>query len=957
MQRFSLMLAAAPIALAGLAAPAFAQDQDGDAKARATDESSAPSETKDTASQDLTPEEIENLIVVSGLRKSLETSQAIKRDSDAIVDAIVAQDIGKLPDDTAAESIARIAGVQVTRYGDEANGVLIRGLPDIATSYNGREIFTAELRRVQLQDFPAQALAGIEVYKSGTADIIEPGLAGLVNVRTRRPFDFKRMVLAGGLRGTYNDQSRKFDPSGNILFSDRWQLGDGEIGILLNATFAQSTYYNGVRYNNQSITTVSPESQVTPDGLGEFVFPYSVGLYNAGGTRRRPSGNFSVQWAPTSTFEMYVDGIFQGYRGQGYADNFNIDLRGYGDTIPQYDDVVLLEGTNQVKSFTKSGGYPPEIYRSTGKDSTNTYQLAVGAKWETGRATISTDFAWTTSRYTARNWSLDSILDEAPTVQVDFDKDGGAAFSLVDYDIQDPSHYYWRGYYERLYKASGSGIQWRTDIDLDTGWDFLPKLETGFRLTDRDAALTQGSRYGWTVPLEVPLTDLPSGALSLTADPFRGGAQGFTQYLAPARGNIVNAHAALRQYTYEALQQLVAANPDDQGYLDAMEAFSTEQVTLDPANRFDATEASYAAYLQGKYRFHLGLVDVDGVIGLRAVNTAGRYSGTSNICVPNADDDDCTVVKTPRSTKQNYMDFLPNASMRIKLTPELQLRLGYTKTRTRPDFSALNPALFITQNRLDPTAPVDPSLPAEPNAYGSGGNPDLKPLTSTNYDVSLEYYFSKTGFVSAAVFYRKLFGFINNYTRRIEDPAYGLLEISQPLNAGQGRIKGFELNAQTFFDFLPAPFDGLGVQGNMTYLDGKNRLPVYDADAASFTYDGPFVTIPNVSKWTYNAAIFFEKYGVTSRLSYNRRSDWVNYYRQDADNGQFTGVSTRARDRLDVSVSYDLNSRFTVTADVSNILAHPFRNYNQYAYGAYYPVDVRDEGRYFGFGLRFKFGE
>ncbi|MGO4862809.1 TonB-dependent receptor plug domain-containing protein, partial [Campylobacter jejuni] len=101
-----------------------------------------------------------------------------------------------------------VTGVQVTRGSDEVTGVLVRGLPNVATTFNGRDIFTAELRRSQLQDFPAGVLAGLEVYKSGTADLLEPGLAGLVNVRSNRPFDFTdKVTIAGGIRGTYNDQS------------------------------------------------------------------------------------------------------------------------------------------------------------------------------------------------------------------------------------------------------------------------------------------------------------------------------------------------------------------------------------------------------------------------------------------------------------------------------------------------------------------------------------------------------------------------------------------------------------------------------------------------------------------------------------------------------------------------------------------------------------------------------
>ena len=204
MKRLAFMLSVAPMAL--LAMPAAAQTTP------ASQVLSDKTPAKPVAAATATDASDVDEIVVTGLRESLRSAQQIKRNSDAILDAVVAEDIGKLPDNTAAETLARITGVQVERFSDEANRVLIRGLPDVATTYNGREIFTAELRRVQLQDFPAQALAGIEVYKSGTADIVEPGLAGLINVRTRRPFDFKGGFIGGGLRGTYNDQTKKYDP-------------------------------------------------------------------------------------------------------------------------------------------------------------------------------------------------------------------------------------------------------------------------------------------------------------------------------------------------------------------------------------------------------------------------------------------------------------------------------------------------------------------------------------------------------------------------------------------------------------------------------------------------------------------------------------------------------------------------------------------------------------------------
>ncbi|WP_202900617.1 TonB-dependent receptor [Sphingomonas phyllosphaerae] len=837
MKSHLFMLSVAPMALLAMPAHAHAAEPSAPqsngkpatkpAKAGSTeqvDTAVVPSKSANTDPRETSSSaEKDDDIVVTGLRASLESAAALKRNSDSIIDVVVAQDIGKLPDDTAAETIARIAGVQVQRYNDEVSGVLIRGLPDVATAYNGREIFTAELRRAQLQDFPSQALSALEVYKSGTADLIEPGLAGLVNVRTRRPFDFKGLEVAGGLRGTYNDQSRFFDPQGNILVSDRWDTGIGEMGLLVNVTYAQSRYHNGVRYNSTNIADSSPSSIITPKpAVTPIRYPYSVGLYNESGKRYRPSGNFSFQWAPASNAEVYLEGIYQGYRGETIVDNFDVDLRGRapvqpGQTIgnaPTLSDVVLVGDTTQVASMTKSGGYRPGIYRSTKHDATNTTQIATGGKWSSGIATLSTDFAYNKSNYRATAHSLDSALTTAPTVKVNFADDGGAAFSFPDYDFANPANYIWRGYYESDYKVNGKGWQWRGDLVLEPDMPLLRKLQFGYRVTNRDANYITGNRYAYTESLKRPFADLPIGQLSMSPNPFRGAVQGFTSYLVPTFEGVDGNQAKLRDLSRQALQQLVALNPDDQGYKDALTKFQGETVPLDPYSQFHAKEQSYAGYVQAKYAFDVGSMEVDGVAGLRAVNTVGRYSGLSKVTV------DSVVTATPRDVHQNYLDLLPNASMRVKFSDKLQLRLGYTYTRTRPDFGTLNPAVSIEKVVIDPTKPVDPTDPnSRIQAYGSGGNPDLRPLTSRNYDVSLEYYFAKSGSVTLAAFQHDLNGFINYYTRYVQDPTYGFMQISRPENSGEGKIKGVEAAFQTFFGFMPGALKGLGVQANATYLD------------------------------------------------------------------------------------------------------------------------------------------
>src|SRR5688572_14749439 len=247
MRRISMnLLSTSVIALAVATSPAAAQTTDPATPPDATVEAQelpvdpdAGSPQTDDAVQTATGQDQataeDNTIVVTGLRRSLQSAQNIKRNSEQIVDAIVAEDIGKLPDVTASAAVARIPGVQVNRSAGEAAQVQIRGLPDLSTTYNSREIFTANDRFVAIQDFPAGSVAALEVFKSSTANLVEGGLGGQVNVRSRRPFDFTGFELSGSLNVVKFEQSRDWEWNGNLLVSNRWEVGDGgEFGILVN---------------------------------------------------------------------------------------------------------------------------------------------------------------------------------------------------------------------------------------------------------------------------------------------------------------------------------------------------------------------------------------------------------------------------------------------------------------------------------------------------------------------------------------------------------------------------------------------------------------------------------------------------------------------------------------------------------------------------------------------------
>src|SRR3954468_6891640 len=208
MRRFNpvLLSSTAGLAMFAAASPAFAKAQPvtpPNPAATAQQNPAQPAQNADAptsaAAANAPAADTGNAIVVTGLRRSLQSARNIKRNSPQVVDAIVAEDIGKLPDITVSDTAARIPGVQVEREHGEAGRVLIRGLDNTyyTTTYDGRELFTAEARSVALQDFPAGAVAAIEAFKTSTANLIEPGISGLVNVRSRRPFDFTGFEISG----------------------------------------------------------------------------------------------------------------------------------------------------------------------------------------------------------------------------------------------------------------------------------------------------------------------------------------------------------------------------------------------------------------------------------------------------------------------------------------------------------------------------------------------------------------------------------------------------------------------------------------------------------------------------------------------------------------------------------------------------------------------------------------
>jgi TonB-dependent receptor len=884
----------------------------------------------------------DNAIVVTGLRRALQSARNIKRNSPQVVDAIVAEDIGKLPDITVSDTAARIPGVQVERSRGEAGRVLLRGFDNTyyTTTYNSREIFTAETRSVALQDFPSGAIAAIEAFKTSTANLVEPGIAGLINVRGRRPFDFKGLEIDGSIWGLYPRQSRDLTPNGNLLLSDRWQAGDeGEIGALLNFSYTQLHYRDSIRRYHFNIANLAGGR--APD--------WPQLQYNEG-VRKRPSLNGAIQWRPHPGLEFYVEGLWQSYRDD--VTDRELDFPLWGGDPAGFSNVVIDNQGRVVSGTVRNPGTCcgdptfangrlgdpnsfPDGFQGATKRRTDTYQFAGGGSWDHGPLRITADLARTSSTFKLFTESVDFVIPTHNYTVNWFNGEpggNGPTFNISGLDFTNPAIYNYRGFYEARQRPHGDDWQGRLDFEYRPAIRAISSFQWGVRYVDRDASDQFGDRYAYAGDLNIPISAVPLTYV-LYPSGFRGDprAPNPLTWVAPTFDSVWANMLQLRQFD---VSHGIAADTNDPA--------------INPTSRFNINEKSYAGYGQLNFKLGEGETYADGIIGLRVVRTKEDIRGFS-VTAPTPT---TPQVITPVDYQRGYTDWLPNANINVHFGRDWLLRLAATKTRTRPTFQQLNPRLGLadtTGGACNPTV-------TRCVLTGSGGNPFLDPLKSTNYDASLEYYFSNTGFASVGAFHRDMKGFIVNQLFDYPSPTANgyTIEISAPVNTNKAKIDGAEAQIRTFFDFAGMPdwLRSFGIEANATYVKAKADI--------SFAGGIHRLPIPDVSPWTFNLVGMYEHGPLSLRLAYNFRTP---YPEGAIDPNGFQGHA-RPAPRLDLSSSYTINDNVTLFFDWTNILNHPFKDDVVHLAATNgtvttiedLPMMVRYEEEIFSVGARFHFG-
>lgn len=869
-------------------------------------------------------------IVVVGIRGSVEAANETKRNSKQIVDSVVAEDVGKLPDNNVPEALSRVTGVQIDRERGQGQSVTIRGLSEIQTTINGNQTNLGDGRSLNLADIPAELLKQVDVYKTRTADQVEGGIAGTVNVELRRPMDLNRgWTIAGSARGVYDDIAEKVSPYASLLVAKRMDAGDGEIGFLVNASWTKTHYFeNFIESESPDIPCCDfiPDSPyfALPEDQRNVVIPYRAQYGLQGGSTKRPSVNLVLQWKPSDQLDFVLEGGYLGARENRSYDRLYVLAREFGSS---FSDIELMPDGQTVKSLTVSNpnGLPAGIDSQFTKFKSNLYTTNFEAHWRGDRAQInaSVQYNWSNEGY----YFVEQILrpDGLTSASIDFVSDqyrgGVPSITFNNVDLSDLGSYVVDRFQDNRGGSKNKEFAAQADLTLRlSDAHFLRNLQTGFRFNRRVTSRYYGYRDGFPRinGARTPLTDFPGGDARLTG-PTIGGVDSLSWYRIPGASIFDNVDA-IRAY----IQQNDPGNA---------ERFSSEFPPSDRGQTFDSIENNFAFYGQLNYGFDAFGFPIDGSAGVRYVNTWGS-SNSFNFRPGDASNGFQDIVEESPG-RGNYTDILPSVTALLHFTPKLQLRLSYTTNVQRPSFYDTRP-FYFAETRADP-----------PVIFA--GNPDLKAQREQAFDVSAEYYFGRGGLISLAGYYKKATGFLYYSREAVDNLAeYGLPGqngfVEQLRNAGDGTFAGIEGSVQSFFDFLPGIWKNFGVSLNASHiLKARVEYP-YPED-----FPGAFDSV-NTSKWTANAALFYDTPKFSARVAMNYRSAYRLFVWPDNPAYSWYNDDTY---RLDAAINYTPVKWMTLSLEGGNILGHDV--YRYFGKEKLLPLGVRTLGRTVQGSVRFRF--
>jgi iron complex outermembrane receptor protein len=865
-------------------------------------------------------------VEVTGLRNSLQRSLETKRNADGVTEVVTAEEIGKLPDKNIADAVQRLSGVTISSAAggeggfDENDRVSLRGTsPSLTqTLVNGHSIASGDWfvldqvgtvgRSVSFTLLPSELVGQVIVRKSATADLVEGGVAGAVDIITRKPLDFSKPFSGYvSAQGVYADLPEKWDPQFSGLLNFKNEANT--LGVMLQA-FYEKRHLRRDGQETLGYGTVAPGSALAtahPD-LTNAAYPTLIGSSFFEQERERSGGMIDVQVKPTTALTLDFSAFYSKLKATNYNRNWmfwgsHVFNGGAGEIPTAY---TLNNGTITSAVFPNLGSagnnhqyaIVDEIYRPGAYSDTSFYNL--DATWHVNdRFTVYGQGGYTKGN--GKTPKQDVFEGDVFNTGASYQMHGIGSAVDVSFPNGNPSNF------------AGTSLDWIFGASPASTED-----KEGYGRLDGEYMIQSGAwtsvKFGVRYAEHERTTHQVGQGPNFTVDPFN-----------PANLPVWNGET----YPGNFASGIGGNFPRNPWQLSPgeLERWGDFYSNRDPVTRrfwpgeFEIKEKTPAAYV---------MANLDGKgwsanFGVRFVQTKERV--LVNVAIPTSVCDvfkPCPQVPGAITTsafgsfyqqpiEHTYNDTLPSANLRIDLTKDLVARFAAARVMARPDYSALGGA--ITADDTTHT--------------GNGGNPDLKPIRSNNFDAGLEWYYQPRALLAAGLFYMDLqdyvgFGVHPTQLLNIRTGTFDTYQISSPVNTS-GKVKGLELSWQQELGL------GFGVQANYTYADASEK--------------GGHALI-GASQNVYNIIGYWENYGWSARLAYTFRSHFfVGLDRSTEEFQDDTGT-------LAASVQYRINKNFALTFDGLN-LNDPTLKY--YAANTDQPRAFYKNGRQYYFGLRYDF--
>ncbi len=926
------------------------------------------------------------LIEVIGIRASLLKSLQNKRYAEEILDTVSAEDIGQFADENIAESLQRIAGVSLSRGDDgEGQSVQIRGESSNNIEINGQSILgSGESRSANFQDIPSEIFSTFEVIKASSADRIEGSLGGTINLKTKKPLEVaKNSITSVAIKAKYNELADNVSPEFNVFNSTKWlDTGIGDFGMLFtinlkeiqshDEAFGSATWTGapsrwtvytgnssakpnshwGALTNTPYADNLDPNQDGASDENDIFYVPNLWKTYSNDKLSKRASGNFSLQWQPTSKLNLWLDGTVIKVKDEVSNSFFSMQSNtGTGTGSPwaddnEYNSFILASGNNQfthLNSTDVGDFYAMTTGRLGGMNIKMGSSPAVSeAERNTRQATLGMEY--TLSDNISLNLELSNAESTAATessqllMSHDYNADGFVNlndfaavvdFNELDSDLGYVDYYdapfdtnvfqeinpndadFDRLAYSQLQRnaadTENTGNSAKFDIKYDYESEFFTSFQLGYRWAERGSnqvkyvAPSSGNPDG---TYENGRLVLPYIADTLVNDEDNELSNTLSQCLQEESSNLdmfsgnlptdwtaTNCDAQFIEETFN-LPNIRAINPYTNEAYYQRNSQKTTQVNI--------TERTNAAYV--KVNFFQEVFDMDwfGNFGVRYVKT--DVYGTGWHYSNSVDEKSYTTY----NVHSDYGHVLPSINSNLLLTKDLVLRMSWSKNLGRQNLNQIAPVTRLSY--------VD-EIGEGYAGVGTAGNINLKPKDSENVDLSLEWYFNQDSMLAVALYYKE----INNLTQLLpsQDLTVGdeVFLVKQWQNIGSTYINGYEVTWQQTFKFLPWIFKDTGI--NLNYTRPNQSEPLVDGHGEPLGKEG-------YSKDNLNMTLFYDNRSFSVRLAYAYRSEFVRNYQATLGYGRTNDPYhlpqvVEAYGQLDLSMNYRFTKKFKANLSIINL--------------------------------------